>query len=244
MARDSSLTETAFRSLREDLLACRLRPGERLNIKDLAARLSVSLGAVREALSRLTSEGFVIAEPYRGYCVAPISAADLRDLTETRIMVETLCLRRAIKVGDLAWEASIVAASHRVRGTPQRVAHDLERLNDEYASAHHDLHEALVKACDSAWLLRIRAMLYGQSERYRYLAIPLSHQARDINGEHDAIVAAVLARDADRAVELMSEHLGLTTQRLLEARVVEGDTKSANVSTARARRGRLSAVSG
>ena len=244
MPRDSSLTESAFRALRGDLLACRLRPGQRLNIKELSTRLNVSLGAVREALSRLTSEGFVVAEPYRGYCVAPISAADLRDLTDNRVMIEALCLRRAIEVGDVGWESSIVAASHRVNRTPQRAPNDIERLNDDYAKAHHDLHEAFVAACDSPWLLRMRAMLYGQSERYRYLAIPLSHAARDINGEHDAIVGAILARDADRAVELMTAHLRFTTRLLLEARVVEGEDRPPARPASRPRRTRLSSVGG
>lgn len=71
-------------------------PGSKLPIDQVAERFGVSLGAVREALSRLTSDRLVIAEPQRGFSVAPVSAADLIDLTTVRIDIETRCLRRSI----------------------------------------------------------------------------------------------------------------------------------------------------
>lgn len=80
MTRSASLTERAYQRLRDDLLTCRLAPGDRLSIKELSAELGVSLGAVREALSRLTSEGFVTAQPQRGFRAAPITVEDLIDL--------------------------------------------------------------------------------------------------------------------------------------------------------------------
>src|ERR1700722_6476034 len=100
-----SLTQEAYERLRADLLACRLQPGQRLRINELCKRLSVSLGAVGEALSRLTSEGLVSAEPQLGFTVAPISAIDLHDLTMVRIEIEGLCLRQSVANGDLSWES-------------------------------------------------------------------------------------------------------------------------------------------
>lgn len=118
-SRESSanMTHGAYLSLRADLLACRILPGSRLKIQELCARLSVSLGAIREALSRLTSEGLVLAEPQRGFRAAPISAADLVDLTMARTEIDSLCLKRAIASGDVQWEASLVAAAHRLART-------------------------------------------------------------------------------------------------------------------------------
>src|SRR5580698_7723981 len=108
----ASLTQTAYERLRADLLSCKLKPDEQLKISQLCEQLGVSLGAVREALSRLTSEGLIISEPQRGFRAAPISAGDLEDLTLARVELETLCLRRAIAYGDLAWETGLVAAAH------------------------------------------------------------------------------------------------------------------------------------
>jgi DNA-binding GntR family transcriptional regulator len=217
MTQKFSLTQDAYERVRADLLACRLKPGERLRINDLCKRLSVSLGAVREALSRLTSEGLVSAEPQLGFRVAPISVSDLQDLSMVRIEIEGLCLRQAISEGDIAWESRIVAAYHRLSRTPHNAPDDPMRLNDDFAAAHAEFHQALVSACSSPWLHRIRHILFAQSARYVALSVPLARRDRDRNLEHRELMDAVIGRDADRAAELMTAHLNLTTRILLEA---------------------------
>ena len=212
----SSLTQDAYQRLRADLLACRLKPGTRLKIAELCASLSVSLSAVREALARLMSEGLVVGEPQRGFCAAPISASELQDLTGVRVTIETACLERAIAVGDVGWESHLVSAMHRLSRTPERVADDPDRLSEAWAAAHADFHAALAAACDSPWLLKLRGMLYDQSERYRRLSIPLAEVARDIGAEHRELVDAALDRDAPRAAAVMARHLETTTLMILD----------------------------
>jgi DNA-binding GntR family transcriptional regulator len=219
MGRDipQNLTQAAYEGLRADLLACRILPGSRLKIQELCERFSVSLGAIREALSRLTSEELVVAEPQRGFSAAPISAADLRDLTMVRIEIESLCLKRAIAIGDVAWESRLVAASHRLSRTPERVVADPARSNDGWADAHAAFHLALIEGCGSAWLMRLHSLLYAQSERYRRLSIPLAGQKRNVAQEHQDILEAALGRDTERALALLTAHLAVTTEILLGA---------------------------
>lgn len=201
-----SLTFATYRDLRGGVLSGRLAPGEKLKIHELAMQAGVSAGVIREALSRLASERLVIASPQRGFRVAPISAEDVHDLTEARVDVEMACLRRSMSRGDLAWEAGIVAAAHRLNRTP----HDAGGSGDHWAEAHAVFHQSLVSACDSKWLLAMREQLYSQAERYRQINIQVSGPARDLPGEHDRIAAAVLSRNVDRAGELLTEHLRLT----------------------------------
>jgi DNA-binding GntR family transcriptional regulator len=137
-----------------------------------------------------------------------------------RIEVEALCLKRAIKVGTVDWEARLVAAFHRLSRTPERVASDPMRSADEWADAHAAFHAALVEGADSPWLLRLHAQLYAQSERYRRLSVPLGSEARDVGREHQEILDATLRRDAAAAVALLSRHLGATTAILLDADIV------------------------
>jgi DNA-binding GntR family transcriptional regulator len=217
LSRGASLTQVAYERIRSDLLACRLKPGERLRINDLCSALDVSLSAVREALSRLSAEGLVVAEPQRGFRVAPISGAELRDMTAVRIEIEAKCLARAITAGDIAWEERVVAAHHRLVRTPEREAGDADRLSDDWSDAHAGFHRALVAACDSPILLELREILYARSERYRRLSVPLSRNTRVIKREHEDIMQAVLARDSDRAVALLETHLQLTSDYVLDA---------------------------
>jgi DNA-binding GntR family transcriptional regulator len=217
----ANMTQGAYEGLRADLLACRILPGKKLKIQELCDRFSVSLGAIREALSRLTSEGLVVAEPQRGFRAAPISAADLVDLTAVRVEIDSLCLRRAIACGDVNWEARLVAATHRLARTPERAPDDPARSNEDWAEAHAAFHLALVDGCNSPWLLHLHALLYAQSERYRRLSVPFAISERNVNEEHQAIVTATLARDVAAAVQLLTTHLEVTTRILLNA-VVEG----------------------
>jgi DNA-binding GntR family transcriptional regulator len=209
-----NLTQGAYEQLRADLLSCRILPGSRLKIQELCTRLAVSLGAIREALSRLTSEGLVVAEPQRGFSAAPISIEDLRDLTRVRVEIDSLCLRRAIELGDVDWEARAVAAFHRLSRTPERAAGDPSRSSDGWAQAHAAFHTALIEGCDSPWLLRLHGQLYDQSERYRRLSISITPRRRNIGNEHQAILDAALARDADKAVRLLAAHIDATADIL------------------------------
>jgi len=203
-AQPSSLTETTYSILRADILACRLRPGQQLRIQELCTRLRVSPGAVREALSRLSSEQLVVSRAQKGFRVAELRVEDLEDLISTRIEIENMCLRRAIKLGGIDWETGLVAACHRL----SRIS--ATRDSDEWALAHSQYHSALVEACDSRSLLRLRASLFAQSERYHRFGLSSVRPERDIVGEHQALVEAALARDAAGACGLMARHLALT----------------------------------
>lgn len=202
----------AYSQIRADILSCKRLPGTKLNIAALAADLDVSLGAVREALSMLQSEALVVSEPQRGYTVSPVSPKELTDITEARIAIETLCLRTSIERGDLAWESRLVASWHRLSRLSQTEAGKDQHLSEVWSQAHAEFHAELVSACGNDWLLRMRAALYEQSERYRRMSVsvPLQMETRDVPAEHKAIFDAVMDRDIDRAVAALENHLRKT----------------------------------
>jgi len=214
---DRAVTQAdqAYEALLAEILDCRLAPGAKINISDVAARLAVSPGAIREALSRLAAEKWTVATAQKGYSVTPVSVDELRDLTRTRITIEQLCLRLAIAHGDVEWETSAVAAYHRLHRIPMVAAEAASRLNPAWVAAHNTFHAALVAGCDSPWMLNLRAILYAQSERYRYLSFALAKENRDVDAEHERILKACLARDAEGACALIDEHLKRTSQILL-----------------------------
>jgi DNA-binding GntR family transcriptional regulator len=212
-----SLTEAVYLKLRRELLICEIRPGEKLKIGELAKRLGVNLGPVREALSRLTADGLVTFESQRGFRAAPVSLEDLLDLTKTRIEIETLCLRSAMEAGGIEWETGIVASFHRLVRTPEFVGEDDKlTVSEAWASAHSEFHSALLAACQSRWMLRLRDTLYNQSERYRRLSVPLriradgSKSLTNQEQDHRNLMDAVLSRDPDAACKVLYDHLNRT----------------------------------
>ena len=203
-----SQTSLAYRRLKGDLLAGRAAPGEKLRINELALRLNVSPGAIREALSRLVPEGLVISRDQKGFVVAPLSIEDLEDLTRLRCDVEEIALRRSVSAGDVGWEASILAAAHRLRRTPRMLQGNV--ANDEWMAQHQIFHRALIGACGSPRLMALHSQLHHQSERYRALSAKVEPD-RDVDGEHQALVDAALDRDVETLVRLVRSHIERTT---------------------------------
>jgi GntR family carbon starvation induced transcriptional regulator len=212
--RAATQADQAYEALLAEILDSRLAPGAKITISDVASRLGTSPGAVREALSRLSAEKWTVATAQKGYSVAPVSIAELKDLTRTRIAIEQMSLRSAIAHGDVEWETSIVAAYHRLHRIPIVAPDGAARINDAWVAAHTTFHAALAAACDSRWTLNLRAMLYAQSERYRQLSYVLARENRDVDGEHKNILDACLVRDADLACRLIDEHLTRTSDIL------------------------------
>jgi len=211
-----TLTSAVLERLRADILSTKLVPGQKLHIAGLAKQFSVSLTAVREALSRLVADGLVQASDQRGFRVSPVSPADLEDVTRTRIDIEGLALRRSIERGDQAWLASVEQAFVALSAVPYRHPDDPQTHNEVWIVRHRIFHRALVNACGSQWLLGFRDILHEQSERYRRLSVRReTGRVRDVEAEHAAIVHAVLRRDADAAVAALTQHF-LTTMHLVE----------------------------
>jgi DNA-binding GntR family transcriptional regulator len=211
-----SQSVSVFERLRRDILSGILPPGQKLVIDQLCVDNASSLGAVREALSRLASEGLTIVEPFRGYTVAPISAQDLLDLTAARISIERLCMIESIANADIAWESRLVALEHRLARVPQ-LADDNLVFNEKWAVLHAELHAALAEQCKNKWLLNFRSFLFDWSERYRRIAALTEHHNRDITREHADIISAAIRRDVETTCALLESHIARTAETIKKA---------------------------
>jgi DNA-binding GntR family transcriptional regulator len=217
---------TIFDALRADILSGRIRPGERLPFGDLCSRYDASVGAVRESLLRLGEQGLVRGEPQQGFTVTPISADDLRELTDARYTLEGLVLARAIQDGTIGWEGRLVCAHHVLTRTPLAGDADPARLSERWVTAHRAFHAELLAGCENKRLLSLATGLREAAELYRRWSF-VTGSDRDIAKEHSDIVDAVLDRDADRAVRLLQAHIGVTTELLLAWVGDAGDLQAA-----------------
>ena len=104
--------DDGYRRIRSDIVFGRLRPGQKLKLEGLRASYGVSVSTLREILSRLTAEGFVIAEGKRGFEVASVSAENLKELAELRLLLEAHAMRVSFGKADVEWEGRVVSAHH------------------------------------------------------------------------------------------------------------------------------------
>lgn len=209
-ASSRTLVGSAYLGLRRDIINGLLAPGEKLRVEHLKTVYGVGAGTLREALTLLVSDALVVAEGQRGFYVKPMSMADFYDITQMRILLECQALRQAIECGDDAWEGSVVAAFHRLSRAEKRLDDDNGAGFEEWEERNRDFHRALISACGSAWLHRFLDILYRQAERYRRLSIERKPIPRDVHAEHQSILDATLAHDADRACTLLTAHIRTT----------------------------------
>jgi GntR family transcriptional regulator, carbon starvation induced regulator len=221
-----TVTTLVVERLRADILGVKFQPGEKLLFRALRARYGVGTSPLREALTRLAADGFVVLEDQRGFRVAPVSRADLEDVTMLRQQLETAALSQAIANGDEEWEVKVMAAFHRLSKLPEHEPGDAYIMNPQWARRHEEFHEALASACGSPRLLQFRKMLFDQSERYRRLSKVYGAQPRDVLAEHKAIMDATLSRDTSLATALLAEHLGRTAAMVLDGMTEDADTEA------------------
>lgn len=192
-------------SIQDSIIDGSFAPGAKLKIDQLSKQLEVGHSPIREALSRLVATGLVEAADNRGFYVARISEADIRDLYKTMLQIELLALAEAIKSGDDAWEAGIVASLHQlaaVETKKQDVAYAC------WAERNYAFHVALIAGCNSPSLLKVREDLYRRFDRYCRISFNVAHEKLHVNHEeHKKLAAAVLKRDFQEIVDLMTYHI-------------------------------------
>lgn len=209
-----TLAGDAYGRIRAEIQSGRFKPGDRLRFADLQALCEMSVTPVREALTRLTAEGFTTLDDHRGYSVARLSLEEFRDITENRKLCEGEALRLSILNGGAEWEAQIVATHHLMARVPQGKEDMPSVIRDDWNARHEAFHHSLIAACGSPILIDICAKLFAHADRYRRIAVSLEGLQRDVETEHRLIMEKALARDGDGAVSALRLHYQRTTEAL------------------------------
>ncbi len=200
------LTQVAWQRLRDDIICGKLRPKARLRIGKLRELYGIGASPLREALSRLVSDGFVVGLDRRGFMVAPISPREVRELTDLRKLLEKEAVRLSLANGSDVWESHVVAALHRISKLQSKSAGKMSPAMKEWETLHEMFQETLVSGCTSMWLLNFRRTAYFYAKRY--LRVCLSAAAiRDLQKDHRAMAEAAIARDVAKLQSLIDDQL-------------------------------------
>jgi GntR family transcriptional regulator, carbon starvation induced regulator len=215
-----TLASIAYQRLRTDIIGARHEPGGKLRVQELSERYGVGPSPIREALNRLSRDGLVTLNDRRGFSVTPLGRQHLDELTNTRCWLNELALRRSIANGDSAWEENVVLAYHRLTRVPRYI--EVERsetsYNPAWELAHRKFHSTLISACASRWLIAFCEQLFDAGDCYRHLSRVSSMTRAQRRNEHRRLVDAILARNADTAVALLTRHVTRTAE-LVRARL-------------------------
>lgn len=211
-----TLASHVYDRLRQDIITVAIEPGEKLHIRSLCDRFDVGLSPIREALSRLSTEGLVAQSDHRGFAVKPLSEEDLVDLTRARCWLNELCIRKSIENGDATWEENVVLAFHRLSRTPRFEAGNEHERSPAWERAHRNFHTSLINGSGSRRLEQYCEHLFDSSERYRHVGRRAGIKGGNRDEEHRALMEAVVARDAEAAARLITAHFERTAELVRE----------------------------
>jgi DNA-binding GntR family transcriptional regulator len=197
--------ERIYNTLRRAIVLNELKPGERLNLDELAAKCNTSVTPVREALQMLTQEGLVVNKPHAGFYVAKVTLKQLRDLLELREILEVASVERAAtRITD-----EQLAALERVHAG---YVGDDDASQERYLDENRRFHYTIAQASGNRELAKALKRLHDRLARFFVFV----HTGEEMEKRHKRLIEALRTSDVDIATETIREEVEETRQITLE----------------------------
>jgi DNA-binding GntR family transcriptional regulator len=206
-----STVEIVSDELRTAIQYGSLEPGAQLGEAELAARLGVSRGPLREAMQRLVQEGLLRSEPHRGLFVVELDEHDVSDVYTSRLAIERAACQLIMRENR---DAAAVALTSALRDLMKAA-----RRRDRVAMSDADqaFHETLVRASGSPRLARMADTLLVETRMCLHALQEHYPEPADLVEEHRALVDAITAGDEPLLLRLIEEHMLDSIERLRPA---------------------------
>ncbi|MGR3322632.1 MAG: GntR family transcriptional regulator [Pseudooceanicola sp.] len=192
--------QSTYERLREEIRSGILRPGSRLTETEIAERLAISRTPVREAIRRLESEGLVDHQPRSGAVVRRLEYPEIMELYEMRTVLEATAARLAARAASPMEIEELTAINAEMATAAAGEAERLVVLNRLF-------HARLMDAARNRFLLRSMASVESTMLILGPSSMEAPDRAREAVREHEAVLAAVSARDGDGAEAAMRAHM-------------------------------------
>lgn len=194
--------DQVYDRLHAAIASMELRPGTPMSETSLTEEFGVSRTPVREALQRLAKEKLVEIVPKSGTFVGriPVSA-----------VIEAIVARRALEAVNVAYAVERATASQIIefRALLQRQREVAETGDlSLFHQADEEFHAAFASVAGFEGIWEIIRSVKVQVDRYRHLTLPQEGRTEMVIREHTAVIDALEARDTERAVKAMEDHLG------------------------------------
>lgn len=196
-----SLSELAYQAMRRDILACRLLPGALVTESELMERYQSGKSTIRLTLTRLSHEKLVISRPRRGYHIVPVTLQEMEEIFTLRAALEPLAARLAVGKVDIQKLQDIEAQCM------VGIAAPLSTRIDLFISANKRFHLTIAEATGNQHLTHILAGLMDKMARLVTLGFNVQRIHPEVQPDHQAIIAAFVAQDAEQVERLSRQHI-------------------------------------
>lgn len=201
MTKTVPLSQKAYEQIRRKVVSLELPPGTVIDESSLQAELDLGRTPIREALQRLSLEKLVDIVPRRGMFVTDIGITDLQRLFEVRLELESLAARlAAVRGKEEHWR--------RMETVLAALPEENEPTNNETLIAADEMcHKIMYEAAQNEFLQDVLVTLYALSLRLWYYFLSQIGSMRSAIVEHRRILEALRAGDAERAAQLIRQHI-------------------------------------
>jgi DNA-binding GntR family transcriptional regulator len=160
---------------------------------------------LREILSRLCGDGFVVSEEQKGFRVSPVSKSDLLEIAKLRILIESNALKLSIENSNPDWEGSLLSAHHKLSLYESEM---IQNKNDDrmnWKKYDSEFHQTLVKNCGSKNLVELHKLIFDKYLRYQLLV--LTFRGKGSIDEHKKLLDFSLKKNFVKAQMILKEHI-------------------------------------
>ena len=209
---ETTIGDDAYRRIRMDIFLARLQPGQKLKLDGLREAYGVSVSTLREILNRLAAEGLVTAEGRRGFDVAPVSVANLKELADMRLLLEGHAMEASFAQADVEWEGRVVSAHHKLTSI-ERLMCSAVGQPEQWKRYDGEFHQALISNCGSRVLMEMHSAVFDRYFRYQMIA--LHYRGEEPALQHRGLLDCALKRDAAQARAVLTKHINNCVEHAL-----------------------------
>ncbi len=204
------LRQKAYERIKRAIVTLRFEMGRSLNEKELSSDFRLGRTPIREALQQLAGEGLVVIVPRKGIYVSTLNLSDFYKLLDTRIMLETYCVRKA---ATRITEETVVQLRRLVGSTePLIAARDIDGL----LKVDRQIHMGVVSSLDNEYIEQVASQLYDRVARLWHLSFKnmSGPELKSSIMSHQQIINALALSDPVEAEKATRQHIDQFVERI------------------------------
>jgi len=210
----TALSDKVYEVLKKKIFQRELKPGDKVQVDEVASQLGVSRTPVKDALNRLALEGLIDKVARRGTFVSTMSTQDANELFDLRLLMESYAAEKVLEKGKVDL---LLADMKKCMANIDRIAQSDDRDYDAYLTWNRDLHWILIKLADNNRLLQMYESLNIPIQVARVQYVHSVESVTHTQQEHQAIYRAFENGDLEQIRQTIATHINSVRDAVLRS---------------------------
>jgi DNA-binding GntR family transcriptional regulator len=207
---EATLAKNVYDQIKRDIITCIYMPGQQIAQPQMVEKYAFGITPIREALHKLSQEGFLQPVPRFGYVINAVSIPDVLQIYELRAILEPAAARIATKV------ASNEDLDQFIRNADFSYVPGDRQSTIDFVNNNARFHLSFAKATGNRRLVEAISKVLDEMARIFFLGLNFREMLQESRNEHQAIARAVYNRDPDKAEQTSREEIAHSKERIMD----------------------------